>query len=109
MKIKNVLSLFLVTALLGLLTILLYQANNPSDPVVSENQPLINIITQQESDIEKMEQNLEGLRNAIDTELDQQTQGISAITSLRNSLQSARFFFRSKRTHRIRYRSHPDR
>jgi hypothetical protein len=66
MKIKNVLSLFLVTALLGLLTILLYQTNNPSDPVVSENQPLIDIITQQESDIEEMEQNLEGLRNAID-------------------------------------------
>ncbi len=92
MKIKNVLSLFLVAALLGLLSILLYQTNNPSDPVVSENQQLIDIITQQESDIEEREQNIEGLRNAIDAELDQQTQGLSVITSLRNSLQSARYF-----------------
>lgn len=92
MRIKNMLSFFLVTVLLGLTSVALYQANNPSTPPASENQQLIDIITQQEIDIENMEQRMDELRMSIDTELDQQTQGLSVISSLRNSLQSARYF-----------------
>ncbi len=92
MRIKNMLSFFLVTVLLGLTSVALYQANNPSTPPASENQQLIDIITQQELDIEKMEQKMDELRLSIDTELGQQTQGLSVISSLRNSLQSARYF-----------------
>ena len=92
MKIKNLLSLFLVAALLGLTTAVLYQANNPSGAPEPENQQLVDIITNQESDIDALEQNIEELRASFDAELEKQTQGLSTISSLNDALQGARYF-----------------
>lgn len=91
-KFKNILSIFVLAAFIGYAGFLLYEGASPKEAdASSDTEDLVQIIEEQEADIASWEEAIRQVNANIEDEFDQQTQGITTIGVLKDSLYQARY------------------